>query len=49
LGFKECSETNPCAIHDKWAKERERIYKLFKNINLHKIEKKLEQEINIKL
>ncbi|MEJ5172572.1 MAG: Rrf2 family transcriptional regulator [Hydrogenothermaceae bacterium] len=29
LGFKECSETNPCAIHNKWAEERKRLYDMF--------------------
>ena len=49
LGFKECSDNEPCAIHSKWAKERERIHKLFANTTLHKIEKELENKLNIKL
>ncbi len=49
LGFKECSDSEPCAIHSKWAKEREKIHKLFANTTLQKIEKELENKLNIKL
>ncbi|EDP73887.1 Rrf2 family transcriptional regulator [Hydrogenivirga sp. 128-5-R1-1] len=49
LGFKECSDTKPCAVHEKWVPERERIYQLFKNTTLAEIEKEIEKKINIKL
>jgi Rrf2 family protein len=28
LGFSECSEKQPCALHEQWAKSREGIYKV---------------------
>ena len=49
LGFKECSDSEPCAIHNKWAKEREKIHKLFANTTLEEIEKELEKQLNIKI
>jgi Rrf2 family protein len=49
LGFKECSDTEPCAIHEKWAEKREQIYRMFKKTNFEDIERKLEKNINIKL
>ncbi len=49
LGFKECSDVEPCAIHEKWAEKREQIYRMFKETNLEEIEKEIENKINIKL
>ncbi len=49
LGFKECSDIEPCAIHEKWAEKRKEIYEMFKNTNLEEIEKEIENKINIKL
>ncbi|MEZ0323242.1 MAG: Rrf2 family transcriptional regulator [Hydrogenothermaceae bacterium] len=36
LGFKECSDANPCAIHNKWAEERKKLYEMF-DISVEKI------------
>ncbi len=49
LGFKECSDIKPCAVHEKWAPERERLYNLFKDTTLEEIEEEIEKKINIKL
>lgn len=29
LGFEECSDDNPCAIHQRWVPEREHLKELF--------------------
>lgn len=49
LGFEECSDDHPCAVHDKWADKREAIYNMFKNMSLEDIEEELEKNTNIKL
>ena len=49
LGFHECSDTKPCAVHERWAPERERLYNLFKNTTLGEIEKEIAKKLNIKL
>lgn len=38
LGFRECSDKNPCVIHHKWAEERQRIYDIF-NISVEAVVK----------
>lgn len=35
LGLPECSDTDPCVMHERWGKERERIKKMFANVSLH--------------
>ena len=49
LGFKECSDTEPCAIHENWVPRRRQIYEMFKNTNLEEIEEELQENVNIKL
>ncbi|RMA93345.1 RrF2 family transcriptional regulator [Hydrogenothermus marinus] len=49
LGFKECSDSKPCAIHNMWKEERDRLYNMFKNTTLENIEENLEKETNIKI
>jgi len=34
LGFKECSDENPCSMHQYWVEERERIKKLLYSVSL---------------
>ncbi len=34
LGFKECSDSNPCVLHSQWAIIRNQIFDLFKKTNL---------------
>ena len=34
LGFPECSETNPCAAHEKWGMIREEIYSMLVSKNI---------------
>ena len=34
LGFKECSDSNPCALHKQWSKIRDQIFDMFKRTNL---------------
>lgn len=29
LGFKECSDSNPCVIHESWASQRQKLYQMF--------------------
>jgi Rrf2 family protein len=49
LGFEECSDTKPCAIHNRWTPERERLFNLFKNTTLEEIEEEIEKKVNIKI
>jgi Rrf2 family protein len=39
LGFPECSEKNPCAIHQQWAGLRDAIYNLLVNKNIAEMAK----------
>jgi len=34
LGFKECSDENPCSMHQYWVEERERIKHLLHSLSL---------------
>ena len=34
MGFDECSDENPCALHSKWANIRDDIFKMFKKTSL---------------
>ncbi len=36
LGFEECSDENPCAIHQRWIIERDNLYNLF-NLSIGEI------------
>jgi Rrf2 family protein len=48
LGFEECSDENPCAIHRRWVPERERIKNMF-SCNLKEIVEEVKSGKNIKL
>lgn len=37
LGFAECSDENPCAIHHEWVKARKPIIDMFTSTSLHDI------------
>ena len=37
LGLPDCSDTDPCVMHERWGKERERIKKMFTNISLENL------------
>ncbi len=43
LGFKECSDEHPCAIHHKWADKRKAIYKLFSETSLKDVVEDMEK------
>ena len=34
LGFSECSDENPCAMHEQWSKIRNHIIDMYKNTSL---------------
>ena len=34
LGFKECSDENPCSMHQYWVEERERIKNILYSLSL---------------
>ena len=37
LGFPECSEKHPCALHEQWEKSREGIYNVLENKNIEEM------------
>ena len=39
MGFDECSDENPCALHSQWAGVRNDIFKMFENTSLEKMAK----------
>jgi Rrf2 family protein len=40
LGLPECSDSDPCVMHERWGKERERIRKMFANVSLKDLARK---------
>ena len=40
LGFGDCSDENPCALHKKWVLVREEIMNLFKTTSIAEMAKK---------
>lgn len=34
LGFRECSGSSPCAVHEKWASLRENVYQMLVGKNI---------------
>ena len=34
LGFADCSDTNPCVMHDRWGKQRKLIKEMFTTVSL---------------
>ncbi|WP_029520894.1 Rrf2 family transcriptional regulator [Persephonella sp. IF05-L8] len=49
LGFEECSDENPCTVHNLWAAKRQEIYELFKNTTLKDAAENIEKFENIKI
>jgi len=43
LGFPECSQESPCALHDQWATSRESINTMLKNKNIAEMAKKMQK------
>jgi len=39
LGFSECSDQSPCALHNKWVKSRQEVQKFFNTTSLTEIQK----------
>jgi Rrf2 family transcriptional regulator, iron-sulfur cluster assembly transcription factor len=37
MGFHECSEKHPCAVHNSWGKQREGIYSMLVSKNIAEI------------
>ena len=37
LGFNECSDENPCSMHNVWAETREKLVATFSKTSLYKI------------
>jgi Rrf2 family protein len=37
LGLPECSDSDPCVMHERWGKERQRIEKMFTNVSLKEL------------
>ena len=42
LGFQECSDQNPCELHDRWVKHREEIKKMLYQTSLKDLVSELE-------
>ena len=40
MGFDECSDENPCALHNKWADIRNEIFNMFKITSLAEMAEK---------
>lgn len=49
LGFEECSDENPCTVHNLWATKRQEIYELFNNTTLKDAAENIEKFENIKV
>lgn len=47
-GLKECSEDNPCPLHEEWATVRERIYKLISSKSVEEVANKYNETLNRK-
>ena len=43
LGFPECSEKTPCAVHSKWGGLREQIYGMLVNKNIAEMAKDMKK------
>jgi Rrf2 family protein len=43
LGFEQCSETNPCALHDQWKESRDGITRMFMSKNIAEMAKKMKK------
>jgi len=43
IGFPNCSDSNPCPIHDKWAGLREDIIDMLKNKTLKRLSVEIEK------
>ncbi|MDQ7055540.1 MAG: Rrf2 family transcriptional regulator [Persephonella sp.] len=49
LGFEECSDENPCTIHNLWADKRNQILNMFEKTTLEDAIKNIERFENIKV
>ena len=49
LGFEECSDKNPCTIHNLWAEKREEIYNMFSSTTLEDAIKNINRFNNVKV
>jgi DNA-binding IscR family transcriptional regulator len=38
LGFPECSEENPCSLHNYWLKQQEGLKEMIYNVSLKDLE-----------
>ncbi|MBI3585954.1 MAG: Rrf2 family transcriptional regulator [Ignavibacteriales bacterium] len=43
LGFKECSERNPCAVHEKWGSIRESVYDMLVSKNIAQMAREMKK------
>ncbi|HEV8537333.1 MAG TPA: Rrf2 family transcriptional regulator [Bacteroidota bacterium] len=43
LGFPECSESDPCALHDQWLKSRDGIYQLLANDTINHLASRMKK------
>ena len=46
LGFKNCRCDNPCPVHNKWGKLRDKTYKMLSEENLEQLLKKTKSKID---
>ena len=49
LGFEECSDQNPCTIHNLWAEKREEIYNMFSSTTLEDAIRNINRFSNVKV
>jgi DNA-binding IscR family transcriptional regulator len=45
LGFPECSDANPCSLHDRWIEHRENIKNMLYETSLADLENRPAQRI----
>jgi Rrf2 family protein len=45
-GLKECSDENPCPLHEEWALVRERIYQLVSSKSVQEVAEKYAETLN---
>lgn len=46
LGFPNCSDKNPCPLHEKWGELREKAYQMLNEENLEHFKEKTLSKIN---
>ncbi|HEX2865602.1 MAG TPA: Rrf2 family transcriptional regulator [Ignavibacteriales bacterium] len=45
-GLKECSDENPCPLHEEWAQVRERIFQLVSSKTVQEVAEKYAETLN---